>query len=40
MAAKPASFKDRQVIDHIARCSPCSDELRKLLHAARSAGKA
>ena len=40
MAAKPSSFKDRQVIDHIARCSPCSDELRALLHAARSEGKA
>src|SRR5438105_14198904 len=26
MAAKPGIFHDRQVIDHIAPCSPCSDE--------------
>jgi hypothetical protein len=40
MANEPKGFRDRRVIDHVARCSPCSDELRKLLHAARSAGKA
>ncbi|MGC2743841.1 MAG: hypothetical protein WA672_11680 [Candidatus Angelobacter sp.] len=39
MAANPESFRDRRVIDHVARCSPCSQELRNLLHATRSGNK-
>jgi hypothetical protein len=38
MATDPKNFHNRQAIDHIARCSPCSDELRTLLRAARSLG--
>jgi hypothetical protein len=38
MATDPKNFHDRQAIDHISRCSPCSDELRTLLRAARSPG--
>lgn len=39
MASDAKNFHDRQVIDHAARCAPCSNTLQKLIYAARQQRK-
>jgi|ERR1700694_1689726 len=35
IAGAPKDFHDRKVLDHVARCAPCANEMRELLFAAR-----
>lgn len=39
IATAPKKFHDRNVLDHIARCAPCSKEMRELLYRAKHGKK-
>jgi hypothetical protein len=39
IAGAPGNFHDRPILDHIARCAPCANEMRKLLYAAKHSSK-